>query len=227
MKALLSTLITLTLATPTLWATAQIPDILVYKGKEHSLHNNPMEAYFEKHPKKQIRGGVTSTALWRGYVATFEFKEKNLVLKDIQVQNWDDKKDETKWKSMRHKLVAANEDLVIDWYSGLLLLPRGKLVEYVHMGYLSTYSEYSLLEIKKGVLTEERHMTLKEFQAFKKQQFEAFKKTDAYDKAVKEYMDDKVDHDKIDGYLERGILYYTKEFLVEPAKKNVAPENKK
>ena len=75
MKSLFSILLSLALTSPSLLATAQYPDILIHKGKEHSLFNNPMEAYFEKHPKKKPESGVRSSALWRGYVATFEFKD--------------------------------------------------------------------------------------------------------------------------------------------------------
>ncbi|MDX1680286.1 MAG: hypothetical protein R3242_06105 [Akkermansiaceae bacterium] len=225
MEILAIPIIACVLASGQAHATAQYPDIIFYKGEKHSLHDNPMDAYFDKHPEKKPKGGITSTALWRGYVASFEFKEKNLVLKDIKIQTWDRSSEESEWKSVRDQIVPANEDLIIDWHSGLLTLPHGELVEYVHMGYLSSYSNYILLEIENGVLMEERSFTLKEFNDFKKRQFAAFKKTEDYDKAVKEYMDQGVDPKEIDGYIERSILYYTDEFLVEPAKAQVdAPE---
>ena len=51
--------------------TAQIPEMLIFEGKEHSMCTNPLEVYRDL-------GGVllefsfTCTALWRGYVGTWE-----------------------------------------------------------------------------------------------------------------------------------------------------------
>ena len=73
----------------TTYATAQYPDKIIFNGKEYSLHSNPLETYFEKNPDKRPKGGVISTALWRGYVATFEVRGSQLFVKDIQIEYWD------------------------------------------------------------------------------------------------------------------------------------------
>jgi hypothetical protein len=36
-------------------ATAQQPDILIYKGKKYSLYTNPLERYFKKYPDKRLQ----------------------------------------------------------------------------------------------------------------------------------------------------------------------------
>lgn len=45
------------------------------------------------------------------------------------------------------------------WYSGQIRIPQGGLLEYVHMGYGSTYERDLLLEVRCGVVigTSERH----------------------------------------------------------------------
>ena len=43
-----------------------------------------------------------------------------------------------------------------DWYSGTIRLPQGKLLNYVHGGYGSTYEQDVLLHIELGVLVETR-----------------------------------------------------------------------
>ena len=43
-----------------------------------------------------------------------------------------------------------------DWYSGTIRLPQGKLLNYVHGGYGSTYEQDVLLHIEQGVLVETR-----------------------------------------------------------------------
>jgi hypothetical protein len=38
------------------------------------------------------------------------------------------------------------------WFSGRLRIPQGKLLEYVHGGYASTYERDVLLTLKNGVV---------------------------------------------------------------------------
>ncbi len=69
------TILLLTLLTSlSVFATAQHPDYIIYKGKEYSMHSNPMEEYFEKYPDKRPKGGIMSTGLWRGYIATLRLQ---------------------------------------------------------------------------------------------------------------------------------------------------------
>ena len=39
------------------------------------------------------------------------------------------------------------------WYSGTLRVPQGKLLDYVHGGYGSTYEDDLLITIEKGMVT--------------------------------------------------------------------------
>ena len=82
MRASTTMVLTILLAASSAFATAQAPDKIIYKGQEYSLLVNPMEAYFDMHPERRPRGRM-STALWRGYVATFQVRGERLVLKDI------------------------------------------------------------------------------------------------------------------------------------------------
>ena len=77
------------------------PDKIIYDGKEHKLHSNPLEVYFEKFPDKKPKSEIRSSALWRGYVATFEFEDKSLYLKDIKImvrKETEKNQFETDWK---------------------------------------------------------------------------------------------------------------------------------
>ena len=38
------------------------------------------------------------------------------------------------------------------WYSGNLRVPKGKMLEYVHMGYGSKYEQDLLIDVEKGVV---------------------------------------------------------------------------
>jgi hypothetical protein len=41
------------------------------------------------------------------------------------------------------------------WFSGKIRLPQGRQLEYVHMGYGSTYERDLLLTIERGVVTQQ------------------------------------------------------------------------
>lgn len=218
MKTIKIITLLLLIITSSIFATAQYPDKVLYDGKEYNLHTNPMEAYFTKYPDKKPKGGVMSTALWRGYVATFYFKENNLVLKDIEIEIWDEKEDKTTWKSVKNGIVIKGEDFLIDWFTGILVLPYGELVNYVHMGYGSTYSNYILLEVKKGKITGKRNFDYKQYENFKEKQFQEFKKTDAYNKHMTELKKENQSQEFIDSFLRNFVINYTSEFLVDEDK---------
>ncbi|BDS12159.1 hypothetical protein [Aureispira anguillae] len=203
-------------------ATTQIPDRLIYKGKTYYLHNNPLEAYFKKYPKKRPKADVSSTALWRGYIATFEIIDQMLYLKDIEVQVWMHEEGKEEWqpdvslKSVVKKIFPDQKKIPIDWCSEILVLPSGKLKKYEHMGYNSSYEHYTLLEIKEGALLKIKELETDEFAAFKKNQLYLFKKTDRYQTLAKKWKDKyEYTEEELDQLLERSILKYTHRFLEE------------
>jgi hypothetical protein len=202
--------------TCSVFATAQIPDRIIYAGKEYSLHTNPMDLYFSKHPKKKPRDEIMFTALCRGYVATFEFQKEKLILKDIEIEIPVEKKNgkfSSEWKSFLADIAPKDSPLNIDWFTGILVLPFGEEVDYVHMGYGSTYSNYILLEIQSGKLTGKKELNYKQYESFKAKQFEAYKKTDAYKKQVQKIRKENDSQESIDSFLRSYVLDYTSKFL--------------
>src|SRR5690606_29149194 len=217
MKTFLTLVLTLFLGL-NVFATAQYPDKIIYNGKEYSLHSNPLEVYFEKYPDKRPQGGIMSTALWRGYVATFEVKDNQLFLKDIEIQYHDTTSKESypyKWRSVIKEVFPDQKDVKIDWLTGLLVIPHGKLVNYVHMGYGSTYKNYILLEIDKGDLKQEKRFKYKEYEKFKERQFQAFKLTDEYKKIKTDLQKDGSTDEFIDSFLRSFVTEYTSKILTE------------
>lgn len=184
MKTFLTIVLTLFIGL-NIGATEQLPDKIIYQGKTYNLHNNPLETYFKKHPNKRPAKMMQISNLWRGYVATFEFKDNQLFLKDIEIQYRDTTSKEIytyKWKSVLHKVIPDGKNIKIDWLTGLLVIPHGKLIEHVHMGYSSTYENYILLELENGHLKKEKHFDRNAYEAFKDQQFQVFKQTDDFKK---------------------------------------------
>ena len=198
------------------FGTAQTPDKIIYKGKEYSLNSNPLESYFEKYPDKRPKGEVRSTGLWRGYVATFEIKDNQLYLKDIVIQIISKgKKNDFKysWKSVMNDVFPNRKLVKIDWFTGLLVLPEGEIVNYVHMGYASIFEHYVLLEMENGNLKGEKQFGYEEYSKFKEKQFQAFKKTDEYKKIKEELIKDGSSEKFVEDFLRIYVIEYSSKIL--------------
>jgi len=206
----------------TVFGTEQEPDKIIYKGKEYDLHTNPLETYFEKYPDKRPKSKMGSSALYRGYVATFEIIDNQLYLKDIKVMNGDTWDEEgysvIVWKSVLNKVFPKQKLIKIDWMTGLLVLPYGERVKTTNLdfSYGSTFEHYILLEIDKGDLKTEKLLDYEKYEKFKEKQFQTFKKTEEYEK-IKAKLKKAVDWDDefIDSFLRNEIIEYTSKILVE------------
>ncbi len=142
-------------------ATAQYPEKLIYKGKTHSLFSEPLEARLASYwdepafgpPRRrpaQLR--ARSTACWRGYVGTWKIERGQLWLVALH----------TDWES-RGKPIPIGDifpgestPLRASWYSGILRVPLGKRLVYVHMGFHSVYEQDLLIAVRAGKVEGER-----------------------------------------------------------------------
>jgi hypothetical protein len=190
-----------------LFATAQASDFLIYNGKKFALTVNPMEPYFNKYPEKRPR---RSAASWRGYVATFEIIHNELWVIDIE-------KDGSEMINGKYNVSIIKECLngkdrmKVDWYNGLLVLPQGKLIEYVHMGYASTYEYYKLIEIENGNYIKEFTLNYEQYDRYRDAQYELYKKTKNYEE-VYNILNDGTMPDEILNYF---IKIYKIEYMTE------------
>jgi hypothetical protein len=200
-----------------IYATAQYSDVIIYNGTKYPLNVNPLELYFEKNPEKRPKGELRSTALWRGYVATFEISNNELILKNIEIEitisTGADFK--TEWKSIFQEFILDNNISKINWFTGLLIIPNGKQINYIHMGYGSTYENYILLEIRNGNFIEEKRMDHREYTKYKNRQFELYKETKKYKEAIKESMEKGYSVEFIDDFLKSFESDYTTWILDE------------
>ncbi len=212
-KRLLITLVLLCICAGA-FSTAQIPDKIIYQGKEYALHSNPLEKFFDKYPERRPRGSIISTALWRGYVATFEVKDGQLFLKDIEIMI-EKKGFDTEWKSVLEDVFPGEKEIKITWLTGLLVIPDGELINYVHMGYASTYERYILLEVYTGNLKAERKYDHNEYSQFRERQFKAFRETPEYLEAKQKLMDENSSEEFVDSFLRDFVVDYTSKILVD------------
>ena len=170
-------------------ATAQVGDVLLLDGKHETIFTNPLEPFLQRNPG--LRPDSPNTANWRGYVATFRIRDGGLWLDKVEVSRSLGKVD----GEHRHETIdvlpqffPGKREVFADWYTGVLLVPRGKLVDYVHMGYGSTYERYVLLEIHAGKLARRLDMTASQFDAHRRRMFALYKRTPAFKRRLADAM---------------------------------------
>lgn len=86
------------------------------------------------------------------------------------------------FRSVMKRLFGAAAPRVATWYTGNLIVPTGELVDYVHMGYGSTYSSYVVVTVVKGAVTRQREMNGEQFMKFRRAQYDAYRKTSEWAK---------------------------------------------
>ncbi len=137
------------------FATAQIPDILIYNGDTLSIFANPLE---QLHNIDTLRPklfgnkkGCETTACWRGYQAEWTIIENQLFLKGIYSCCYHKDKIQADLKKLfGNKLIDGK--VKADWVTADILSPQGKELYYVHMGYESLYEKEVIFQIEKGKL---------------------------------------------------------------------------
>jgi len=128
--------------------TAQVSERLIYAGnKEISLFSNPLSLFLRQ---TEISFVSPHTANWRGYVGTWKIIETDGVERLYLV------------KLAAHKsyeeiiglsdVFPGFDKVFAHWFTGQLRCPQGAQLEYVHMGYGSTYEYDLLMDFKRGVL---------------------------------------------------------------------------
>jgi hypothetical protein len=126
--------------------TAQIHELLHLDGQWTSmafvppLPNHPRIAETSEAQRRAAPSILFSTACWRNYRGSWEVAGKRLSL--IAIEG-------------RYELKGA-EPLFADWFSGVLLVPRGEVIKYVHMGFASVFEEELHIEVARGLETGRR-----------------------------------------------------------------------
>ena len=129
--------------------TAQIPETLTYEEQQLALLTNPLQLFFElggANPGFQS----SSTALWRGYVGRWEILNDRLYMVGLNgvLESGEEACLESVFPGHPKRVFAH-------WYSGTLRIPQGRQLQYVHMGYGSTYERDLILTLQKGVVVGE------------------------------------------------------------------------
>lgn len=132
--------------------TAQIPEKLRLEGQTHSLCTEPLGQYFALAGVTPPFDDFYSTALWRGYVGTWEVDRDRLYL--IGLQGWTEGRDQP--CGLEELFPGFPERVFAHWYNGELRIPQGRLLHYVHGGYSSTYERDLFLSVRAGLVVSRR-----------------------------------------------------------------------
>ena len=127
--------------------TAQIGEILYYEGRERRMCSEPLGDYFAFGGERPAFES-NCTALWRGYVGTWEILDGRLYLVGLSGTLEDGTE-----ASLATLFPGFPDRVFAHWFSDTLRIPDGKLLDYVHMGYGSTYERDVLIRLEKGVVT--------------------------------------------------------------------------
>lgn len=172
------------------FATAQAPDYLILGKDTLRLQCNPLEDYFKEKPIPEGLITSRSTGLWRGYIAFFKIENNKLVVENIYKIDYTDENGKYKEKktSIYTDIFGVEKNYQCNFYSGVLIIPLGEIVEYVHMGYSSIYEKYKLIEIKDGNFQKDKELNYQEFMELKVAHFKKFKQTEEYKKMFDDFL---------------------------------------
>ena len=200
--------------TETVLATVQRKDSVIYNGYSYHVDYDLMYDYFAINPQKQPNLECSSTALSRGYIATFKIIKNEILLKNITIlvkkQGYEDCT-ETTWKSIINEVFPGQEKVKVIWYTGLLVLPY-HFISRTDAMYSSIYERYTIFEIEKGDIIKERALNTEQFTIFKEKLYQCFKETEEYSKLVKE-LSNKWNPRLLDSWLKEYAVGYMKKII--------------
>ena len=103
--------------------TAQIGEILLIDNQQYIIAEQPLHHYFRKlnHPPYFT---PPSPTCWRGYYGKWEFRNDELFL--INFRGYLDGLDEVEL----NYLFPKREEVFASWYSGIIKIPQGKLLQF-------------------------------------------------------------------------------------------------
>lgn len=100
------------------------------------LNDEEAQQAVKKHKHGDI---IFSTACWRGYMGTWEIIDNKFYLKDI----------------IGRYQKTTDDPIFADWFTGVLRIPQGELLQGIHMGFASVYEKELHIKIDKGVVVKQ------------------------------------------------------------------------
>ena len=128
--------------------TAQVPEVLHYDNQILSMYALPLSDYFSL-KKSEPKFRVDCTAIWRGYVGTWEIVENRLYL--IRVDGHFDNGDDI---TLRSLFLDSTDRVFANWYSGEVKAPKGEIIDFAYGGFSSIYEQEIIFQIQNGLVVD-------------------------------------------------------------------------
>lgn len=149
------------------YATAQEPEILIYRGETNQMYSTPLESYFTtNNPRpvvwKQAQKAIFNSGCWRRYIGTWAIRDEMLFLDALQfpgcppVSVVENGRTNTYLSPLPLLLPGKDLPFKADWFNGVLRLPEGRELQYVHMGFGSIYERDHFIKLEKGKVVAEK-----------------------------------------------------------------------
>lgn len=157
-----------------LFGTAQVPDVIIYKGDTLSLYACPLNFYpsIELINTKSLfesKIGTCCTCCWRGYIAVWEIIDNKLYLTKIKNYCYlSYTRDMESYNNVGIGIDSIGSEFAdlkllfpdryengkvrADWVSGKLISPQGNLLYYFHDGFESIYERELEFNFENGLL---------------------------------------------------------------------------
>lgn len=136
-------------------ATGQGADRFIWNGDTLNLYTYPFNSHPDftkpRPPLFETEKPPFNTGCWRGYIAEWELINDTLYLSNLYTCDYPS----NKMKANLERLFPSqlkNGKLPASWFSGNLLIGKGKLLYYTS-NYISIYEKETELTIKNGVVT--------------------------------------------------------------------------
>lgn len=137
-------------------ATAQIGERLVWNGEVVELFSEPLSLNDSLYKGVSERlSGLGSTALWRGYVGSWTIENDSLFLDSICQRSRSSSKmsfEKVDIRDLTSGYKMENSRIFASWVTDTLRVVSGECVNYVHMGWESTYEKEWNVVVERGVV---------------------------------------------------------------------------
>lgn len=141
-------------------ATAQIPEEIVLDGQRQPLFSEPLQDYLKASGRGpqfvRLLSNARCTGSWRNYRGSWEVRGKRLLLQGIVTSPCDEKPIPV---DLNELFPESPKPVPASWYTGTLVVPVGKVVECVHMGYETKFEGYLVMDVVNGEVVASRRMS--------------------------------------------------------------------
>jgi hypothetical protein len=137
-------------------AIAQIPEEIQFEGRSEMLFSEPLNYYLVQNNNlaklEPYLGKDRCSGSWRGYRGTWEIRDSRLHLLRLETSPCSERPTQVPLSAIFFDAAPV----LAKWYTGTLVVPTGRRIEYVHLGYESRYEWYIVFTVVEGRVVDRR-----------------------------------------------------------------------